>query len=430
MLTNYRPISLTSSSCKLLEHIISNYINDFLDKHEIISPFQHGFRKGLSTTTQLISTIHSFASIVDRPGQVDVIFLDFSKAFDRVPHSGLIYKLNEIGLPSTVVQWISAYLQMRKQFVDVVGHHSDPLPVISGVPQGSVLGPLLFSIFINDLTFCIDKSVSIRLFADDCLLFKDINSTRDQVVLNESLNAVSSWCDRWEMKLNQEKSLYMRITNKKSSHQYEYFIGDNYISRTMSFKYLGITISSNLSWSSHIEHVCAAARRKLGMIRHKLKHVPSHVKLLAYNTLIRTKLEYACTVWDPFTKKDIKILEDVQKQAARFIFNRYHPHDSPAALIQSNNIISLESRRKLARLKFLYQLWFKKLRLESSSFLHPSSTRRTRHDHPHKITPVFARTNAFKYSFFPRTITEWNNLPHHIFISDNVLESIERLFDV
>lgn len=143
LLSNYRPISLTVTSCELLEHI-SNYMTDeFLDKRGILSPCQHGFRKGLSTTTQLLSTVKAFASVLDKAGQVDVIFLDFRKAFDRVSHFSLITKLSNYRFPPNIVNWICAYLSMRRQFVDVEGHYSECLPVNSRVPQGSVLGLLL-----------------------------------------------------------------------------------------------------------------------------------------------------------------------------------------------------------------------------------------------------------------------------------------------
>lgn len=410
-----------------MEHIISNYLADYLDQHNILTPYQHGFRKGLSTTTQLVSIVHAFSSIIDKSGQIDVIFLDFSKAFDRVSHSGLLFKLNQLKIPHTLINWIASYLEMRKQFVDVGGHLSDPAPVNSGVPQGSVLGPLLFLIYINDITKCVDESVGIRLFADDCILYKPVNSDNDQTTLNNSLNAITNWCETWDMKLNQDKTVFMRITNKKNPIMTKYLIKGVEISQTNSFKYLGVTFSSNLTWSTHIDTICASARRKLGLLRHKIKNSPSHVKLLAYNTLIRPLLEYATIVWDPHTKKDINKLEQIQRLAVRFIYNRYRRLDSPTELMKLNNIMTLQARRKIARLKFLYQLWNHKLLLDPSLYLEPLSSRPTRHYHPLKFTPIFARTNNFKYSFFPRTIADWNALPPEMFTSSNVQSFIEQL---
>lgn len=368
--------------------------------------------------------------MIDNSGQTDVIFLDLSKAFDKISHSGLIFKLNKLGFPCTLVKWIISYLELRKQFVDLNGSYSDTLPVISGVPQGSVLGPLLFLIYINDITTCVNQDVNIRLFADDCLLFKTINNVNDQVSLNESLDAIFTWCNLWGMTLNPEKTVFMRITNKKSPLKYQYTINNAPVSLTDSFKYLGVTITGNLTWSSHIDNICASARRKLGLLKHKLKYSPPNVKMLAYNTLIRSRLEYASVVWDPHTKKDINKLEHVQRQAVRFIYNRYQRLDSPSTLMQNNSIATLESRRKSNRLKFLADLWNRKLRLDPSTFLTPLSTRPTRHYHPFKFTPLFARTNTYKYSFFPRTISDWNSLPAATFTSNNLHASIDQLFQM
>lgn len=142
------------------------------------------------------------------------MFLDFSKAFDKVPHGKLLRKLEYLGVPSNVVKWISAYLRDRRQFVQVSDHSSELLYVTSGVPQGSVLGPLLFLVYINDLADLINNGVCIRLFADDCVVFKEISAPNDHVLLQENLQAIGDWCIRWDMELNTEKSVLLRITRK------------------------------------------------------------------------------------------------------------------------------------------------------------------------------------------------------------------------
>lgn len=425
---NYRPISLTSSICKLFEHVVSNFIVSFLEANNILTPFQHGFRKRLSTLTQLVTTIHELASSLDKAEQIDVIFLDFSKAFDRVPHSKLILKLQKIGLPITLIKWIQCYLSNRKQFVKINSCFSTTLPVTSGVPQGSVLGPVLFLIYINDISDVIDaSSIGLKLFADDCVLFKRISSSSDQANLQSNLDAVSEWCAKWSMELNCDKSVLLQVTNKKNAFTSSYRLNNHTLKQVDEYKYLGVTITSRLTWSSHINKICASASRKLGFLRHKLKTAPSHVKLLAYNSIVRPQLEYASAAWDPFLKKDIHKLEMVQRRAVRFIFNSYHSRASLSLLMANNNIMTLENRRKLARLRFLFLLSSQQFNVNPALYIQPRLSRSTRTTHEHNLTPIFARTNLFKHSFFPRTIEQWNRLPVDVFSARDVSDFEKRV---
>lgn len=201
----------------MLEHVIPKYIRDFLAEHEVLSVYQHGFRQGMSTVTQLVSTSHNWFSALDMAAQVGVLFMDFCKAFDKVPHGKLLYKLESVGLPPCVIRWISAYLNNRQQFVQVQNFSSTMLPVTSGVPQGSVLGPLLFLIYINDLTEIIPDDVSIRLFADDCAVFKTISTANDHASLQSTIVAIHDWCANWGMALNREKNCRSTCNEKKIS---------------------------------------------------------------------------------------------------------------------------------------------------------------------------------------------------------------------
>lgn len=417
---NYRPISLTSSCCKILEHIIVHFIADFLERNNLLSDYQHGFRKALSTTTQLTTTIHEIASTLDASGQVDLVFLDFSKAFDRVSHCKLLKKLQRFGLPSFIINWIKQYLSNRTQFVDVNGHFSGRLPVTSGVPQGSVLGPILFLMYVNDITAAVCPDVEIRLFADDCLIFKKVTCESDQISLNSSLAKIHEWCTTWSMSLNSEKTVLLRVTNKKQPFPFTYKINNNIVTEATEYKYLGVTITNKLTWSSHIENICSAATRKLGLLRHKLRNAPSNAKLLAYRSFVLPKIEYASVVWDPYYQKDKHRLEMVQRRAVRFIFNKYKRTDSPSSLMLENKIPSLEQRRKIARLKFLFLLYQNKLNVNARAYIQPFLSRTSRNRHAHNILPYQTRTNLFKYSFFPRTIVDWNSLSEKIVSSESV----------
>lgn len=407
---NYRPISLTSSCCKLIEHIIANQITEFLETHSILTHFQHGFRKKYSTVTQLVTVAHAFASALDDNIQIDTIFLDFCKAFDKVPHEKLIYKLNKIGLPKVLVAWVAEYLNNRVQYVAIEGQNSSLLPVTSGVPQGSVLGPLLFLCYINDIVDVIEPTVQIRLFADDCVLFREIHNKHDQIELHKNLDYIYKWCNKWGMIVNTEKTVSMCITRKKYPLHYAYSLGSSTLKQVNNYKYLGVTFTTNLSWNSHIENICASAFRKLCFLRHKLRNSPSSVKLLCYQSYIRPKLEYACVVWDPYTKCNIDKLERIQRKAVRFIYSKFRHTDSPSELMSANNIPLLQSRRRQLRLDFLSSLLNHRVAIDPSLYLTPLSTRYTRHHQPNSFTPYFARTDTYKFSFFPRTVSEWNTL--------------------
>lgn len=202
--SNYRPISLTCTAGKILEHLILKHIVSFVEKNNLIVPKQHGFRKGLSTTTQLIETIHDLALTMDKCGQTDIIFLDLSKAFDRVSHPKLLQKLTHYLGDNSITKWIKSYLGGRRQYVCYKDHSSDYGDVLSGVPQGAVLAPMLFLLFINDLH--INCNATVRMFADDCIIYKEITCREDQIILNRALEHITQWCQTWQMVTNAEKN--------------------------------------------------------------------------------------------------------------------------------------------------------------------------------------------------------------------------------
>ena len=175
---NYRPVSLTCITCKLFEHIVCRHILDHVEDHKILTNLQHGFRSGRSCETQLITTTHDLLSSFNSKSQIGVAILDFSKAFDTVPHAGLLGKLEHYGIDSKILLWIANFLNNRKQRVVVDGSFSNYADVESGVPQGTVLGPLLFLLHINNLPSCVNSKV--RLFADDRLLYREIKNNQDR----------------------------------------------------------------------------------------------------------------------------------------------------------------------------------------------------------------------------------------------------------
>ena len=213
---NYRPISLTSLTCKILEHVVfSNFMTHF-EKYNILDNAQHGFRKNRSCVSQLITTLDDFANTLKNQQQTDAILLDFSKAFDKVDHSGLLSKLELYGIRGPLLEWTSSFLVGRKQSVIVDGQTSPPSNVLSGVPQGTVLGPLFFLVYINDISRGLSKGTTIRLFADDSLLYRPIKSLKDCEILQHDLNTLQNWEKIWKMEFHPGKCNLLQITNKKN----------------------------------------------------------------------------------------------------------------------------------------------------------------------------------------------------------------------
>lgn len=176
-----------------------------------------------------------------------MIAIDLSKAFDTVCHAKLIEKMHELGVAVEIIKWVTAYLHNREQFVEITGARSHTLPVMSGVPQGSVLGPILFLLYINGIAKVVHFSVDVRLFADDCVLYTCVKSIADQVLLNDALSAVDRWCEKWDMKINFDKTTCMTVSNKKAPLTFTYTIKNKDVKRSSQVKYLGVTITSNLT---------------------------------------------------------------------------------------------------------------------------------------------------------------------------------------
>ena len=419
---NYRPVSLTCVCCKILEHIVCKHILDHMELYDILTILQHGFRLGHSCETQLLITLHDILSSYDQKHQVDLAILDFSKAFDTVPHNRLLYKLSHYGITGNTLNWIQAFLTNRSQTVVVEGETSEDVRVESGVPQGTVLGPLLFLIFINDLPQNVQSQV--RLFADDCLLYRPIKSMEDQQQLQEDLTSLESWATLWGMKFNPSKCYIMRISRSKQPMEHYYTLNDHVLEQVSENPYLGVLISEDLKWTKHINKTCKRATSVLSFLRRNLKGCPTDLKLTAYKSLIRSTLEYASTVWDPHLVKDTKALEAVQRKSARFIMNDYTRDSSVTTMLHSLDLPSLADRRKDARLIMLYKIINDLIAIKPTEYLIPN-TRQTRSTHGY--IQQRCNTTALQHSFFPRTVKDWNAIPSETKIATDIETFKSRL---
>ena len=330
-------------------------IMSHLDHHKLLSDRQHAFRKSHSCETQLATVIDDWAKILDNQGQVDTFILDFEKAFDTPPHELLKSKLFSYGIGGKTIKWIDAFLCYRQQRVVVNGVKSDWAPVVSGVPQGTVLGPLLFSLHINDITSDIESE--IRLFADDCVCYREIKNVEDTVKLQKDIDRLGSWARKWGMRFQPVKCNMMQLTNKRTSKiQASYKLEGTVLENVESIKYLGVTITKDLKWNTHISNVCTKANRTLGFLRRNLFSCPQDVREAAYKGLVRPILEYGSSVWDPHYEGLIDDLEKVQKRAARFVTRNYtYEKGSMIGILKKLKWESLQKRRKDNRIILLYK---------------------------------------------------------------------------
>ena len=265
------------------------------DKHNVLTNLNHGFRKGFSCETQLTITVDDLCRNLDKGIQTDVAILDFSKAFDKVPHDKLLFKLDAYGIRGQLQDWIRSFLTKRNMRVIVEGSASSETTVDSGVPQGTVLGPLLFLCHINDLPDRAKFSF-VRLFADDCLLYRTIRNIDDQLALQEDLRQLEIWASDWGMSFNAAKCYILSINSRQSFY---YQLNGTILKHVDNNPYLGLLISKDLKWATHIEKTTKKASSTLGFIQRNLRRCPQNCRKTAYIALVRSTLEYGSIIWDP-----------------------------------------------------------------------------------------------------------------------------------
>ena len=278
-----------------------------------------------SSVQQLLLSINSLLDYLDGTikSHVDMIFLDLKKALVAFHINELLVKLWHFGITGDLWYWFKAYLTDRKQYVSINNYHSSLLPVISGVPQGSILGPLLFLVFINDLTDCVLNSTML-LFADDIKCSLPFSGQMDCFLLQNDLDVLSVWSKHWNLFFNESKCSFVRFGFQKSSSSHVYSINSCVILNDNQHKDLGIIVSSDLSWTNHILCVAAKAYKILALLRRSFRNCNSvHSKKLLYISLVRSQLIYGSQVWRPHLLKDINALEAIQRKSIKFILNDY-----------------------------------------------------------------------------------------------------------
>ena len=308
-----------------------------------------------------------------------------------------MYKLDYYGIRGSTHKWITSWLSEHSQKVVLDGQASDSVLVLSGVPQASVLGPVVFLIFINDLPENIRSA--FRRFADDCVLYKNIESPMDCQILQDDLNSLAQWETDWQMKFNVAKRHSMRVTrHPPDKHiQFDYTLHQQRLEQVQSAEHLGITITDDLDRGQHISEISSKATKTLGFLQRNLAFVPRHTKEVAYKTLVRPKLEYAAPIWHPYGETQIGQVETVQRTAARWTCKRWRNTSSVGDMLDKPGWPSLETRREQSSLTFFYKIHSGTVSFDKDKYLTPApNLRRTRASHESQYTRYLAYSDALK----------------------------------
>ena len=318
--SNYRPISLTSVFSKVLERIIRKQVSSFIDKKGCLNSTQHGFRSGRSCLSALLNVFDDLMHMLEDGGLVDMVYLDFSKAFDKVDHGILLHKLKALGITGHLGIWFFNFLTRRSHFVRLPGAISGDSPVLSGVPQGTVLGPLLFLIMLADINKDISESNLIS-FADDTRIYSKINDVTDCDTLQQDLNHVYDWASINNMFFNAQKFYYVSFSPNKYSILSNVYINPEYniISPSSNVLDLGVYMSSNCTFDFHVASVYKRCSNLTGWILRTFNTRETITMMTLFKSLVLSRLDYASQLWSPHLLKSIYLIEKVQRSFTKHI---------------------------------------------------------------------------------------------------------------
>ena len=409
---NYRPVSLTSQVCKVLESIVKEHMFDHLKTQNLLSEKQHGFREGRSCLSNLLTTLEEWTEILDAKACVDVAYLDFRKAFDLVSHKHLLLKLQKYGINGQVWNWVKSFLENRKQKVVIRGHESEELDVLSGVPQGSVLGPLLFLIFINDLPEC--TTCPVCLFADDSKIYcrvprygGDLTDPESaENILQKDLNELQKWATKWKMAFNVNKCKIMHLGYGNNKHEYN--LGGETLLETKEEKDLGVLIDNELKFSRHIRGIVAKANRMIGLIKISFECIDSEMFLNLYNSLVRPLLEYCVQTWSPHLEGDILLLENVQRRATKIVKDLRNA-EYPERL-RVLKLTKLEDRRTRGDMILTYRLLNGLEDIDYRKFFTLDDGHYNLRGHSKKLKKFGPNLDVRRFFFSFRVVDKWNSL--------------------
>jgi len=419
---NYRPISLTCVICKIMESIINEQMMYYLLQNDLIGKNQHGFLKKRSTCSNLLDSFQDWVIALNSRNDVDIAFIDFSKAFDSVTHNKLLHKLLGYGIRYELLNWIKTFLTNRTQRVLIDCKLSGSIPVHSGVVQGSVLGALLFIIFVNDVTTTLEDPTTCQLYADDMKLYSRIELGRPNS-LASSLTNLKLWSETWQLNINNNKCSIMHLGTRNPGIQYNFGIFD--LPNSYKICDLGITYNAKINFSEHIDSIVNKAYQRCYLIFKSFESRNPSLLKQAFVTYVRPLLEYCTPVWSPYLIKDITKIENVQRYFTRRLFPKNSINYTDRLILL--NLESLEQRRLKFDLKMYFQIIHNLINLDKNKFFTflPKTHGTRGHDFQIQI-PLF-HNNRLSKTFASRAIDCWNALPTQTVTATSIASFKKRL---
>ena len=454
---NYRPISLTSLVMKIFEKIIRDEL--MMRCETLLGKSQHGFLPNKSCTTQLINFADNVSQALNQSLRTDIVYFDFAKAFDSVNHDIILKKLkNRFKIDGTMLKFLVGYLQDREQCVIIDGKKSKNAPVRSGVPQGSILGPLLFVLFIDDMPEVISKDTHIALYADDTKIWRQIRTWEDHIALQLDIDALNTWSVVNKMKFHPQKCKVVPVAppgkglkdlfNKifPLRKMFFYKLGDTELEYVQEEKDLGVIVSSNFMWDRQVDALLSKASSRLGLLKRTIHFIRCQKQRRAfYLAIVRSQFEHCAQVWRPSSETQINKLERIQRRAVKWILSEEdHSYNDIEYLMRLRDLdlFPLRERFIISDLIVFFDIfrgqsclelpsYIKYLSLEERSRLRPkivppqninsvensqhlNRLRQSRNDSQSLKSEINAKSNSFKASFFYRTLQNWNCLPSEV----------------
>ena len=413
--SNYRPISLTCTCCKVMESVIHDQLMSYLSQHKLISTAQHGFLTKKSTGTNLLSCLHDWQLSLKNKKLIDIVYLDFKKAFDSLVHSKIITKLSAYGIEHELLAWIHAFLTGRSQRVIVENALSKPIDVGSGVVQGSVLGPLIFILFINDIVECLDADevnhTSCCIFADDLKLYSSYVATDDSSPMSKTIKNIEIWANQWQLSINPDKSLVMHVGSKLPA-RYNYSVCSVIIKPSVLIRDLGITYDCNLRFTDYIDGIVKKAFMRTNLLFRAFVSGNVHILTRAYLTYIRPIVEYCTYIWSPHQAYLIDKIERIQRYFTRRVLCR-----TKLSYMERLSLLKLdllEIRRIKSDLKMCFKIINGLCDIDPLHYFKFAPTLSVTRGHNIRLIKPICNTNCQLYFFTNRVVNYWNSLPADI----------------